>query len=142
MVGEQMKSCQARFLAITAVVLIGTAPARANVEGVWLSKDGGTVRIQSCGNAMCGTIVSPSPSDAANPEIAKRSRPGTPVLRSMRPNGPNKWTGELYNVEDGKTYTGNLIEVGPDTIRVEGCVLFLCGGENLTRVKSTASSAR
>jgi uncharacterized protein (DUF2147 family) len=127
-------------LAVAAVAVLGTAPARANVEGIWLSKDGGTVRIQNCGNAMCGTIVSPSPNDAANPEIAKRSQAGTPVLRSMRPNGPNKWTGQLYNVDDGKTYTGNLIEIGPDTIRIEGCVLFFCGGENLTRVKSTAST--
>ena len=135
-----MKSYQTRFglLAITAVVLMGTAPARANVEGVWIDKDGGAVRIRSCGDAMCGSIaiVGTRGGGEANP----RNRVGVPVLMGMRPNGPNKWTGRLYNVDDGKTYTGNLIEVGPDTIRIEGCALFICGGENLTRVKSTASS--
>jgi uncharacterized protein (DUF2147 family) len=137
-----MKSHQARIglLAMTALVLVGTAPARANVEGVWLAKDGGTVRIRSCGDAMCGTIASVAARGGA--EANPRDRVGVPVLMDMRPSGPNKWTGRLYNVDDGKTYAGNLIEVGPDTIRVEGCVLFLCGGENLTRVKSTASSSR
>jgi uncharacterized protein (DUF2147 family) len=60
---------------------------------------------------------------------------------SMRPDGPGKWTGQLYNMDDGKTYTGNLIEVGPDAVRIEGCFLGVCGGENLSRVKSTAASA-
>jgi hypothetical protein len=73
---------------------------------------------------------------AANP----RNRVGVPVLMGMRPNGPNRWTGQLYNVDDGKTYTGNLIELGPDSIRIEA--MFICGGENLTRVKSTASTTR
>jgi uncharacterized protein (DUF2147 family) len=133
-----MKSYHTRFalFAVTAVVLMGAAPARATVEGVWLDKDGGTVRIHSCGDGMCGTIVSLATRGKPNP----RERVGVPVLMGMRPAGPGKWTGRLYNVDDGKTYTGNLIEVGPDTIRIEGCALFICGGENLTRVKSTASS--
>ena len=62
------------------------------------------------------------------------------TLMGMRPTGPGKWTGRLYNVEDGNTYTGHLIELGPDTIRLEGCALFFCGGEHLTRVKSTAAT--
>jgi uncharacterized protein (DUF2147 family) len=41
-----------------------------------------------------------------------------PVLISMRPDGPGRWTGELYNMDDGKTYSGNLIEVGPDAVRM------------------------
>ena len=122
---------------LAAVALLSAAPARANVEGLWLAKDGGTVRIHPCGSAMCGDLASPGSSDAA-----RRSPPGTQVLIGMRPVASGKWTGMLYNVDDGKTYTGNLVELGPDTIRIEGCVLFFCGGENLTRVKSSASSAR
>ena len=98
----------------------------------------GTVRIRNCGDAMCGTIARVSTRGGA--EANPRNRVGVPVLMGMRLSGPNKWTGRLYNVDDGKTYTGNLIEVGPDTIRIEGCALFICGGENLTRVKSTASA--
>jgi len=54
---------------------------------------------------------------------------------SMRANGPGAWSGRLYNVDDGKTYPGNLIEAGPSSIRIEGCWLGVCGGEALTRLK-------
>jgi uncharacterized protein (DUF2147 family) len=121
-------------------------PALANVEGVWLVKDGSTLRIRSCGDAVCGYIATsrPSSNDPSNAESGQRDRSvvGMQVLSSMRPAGPGKWTGRLTNPKDGNTYTGNLIEVGPDAIRIEGCWLGICGGENLTRARSTASSSR
>jgi len=134
------------------VIFMSTSPARANVDGLWQHKGGATVRIRNCGEGVCGTIASASPqvdpetglppTDKKNADPSRRNHPlvGTPVLMGMRPTGPGKWTGRLYNVEDGNTYTGNLIELGPDTIRIEGCALFVCGGENLTRVKSAATT--
>jgi len=53
----------------------------------------------------------------------------------MMPDGPGRWSGWLYNTEDGKTYPGHLLELGPATIRVEGCALGICGGRNLTRLQ-------
>jgi uncharacterized protein (DUF2147 family) len=54
----------------------------------------------------------------------------------MMPSGPGKWSGSLYNADDGNTYPGNLIEVDAKTIRVEGCgALNICDGENLSRIK-------
>jgi len=140
-----------RLLAIASIALISTLPARADVYGLWLHKDGGTLRIRNCADGVCGTIASVGgvdpetgqpPTDKKNADPKLRSRPlvGIPVVMGMRPTGPGKWTGRLYNVGDGHTYTGNLIELGPDTIRLEGCALFFCGGENLTRVKSPAST--
>jgi uncharacterized protein (DUF2147 family) len=128
------------LLAVATLALMSATPARANVEGVWLAKDGGTVRIRNCGDGMCGMIASVGSRGGSAGDANPRNRVGVPVLMGMRPNGPNKWTGRLYNVDDGKTYEGNLIELGPDSIRIEGCALFICGGENLTRVKSTAST--
>src|SRR3974390_1344527 len=138
-----MKFCPNSVLArlgmylLAAIALMGAAPAYADVEGLWMAKDGGTVRIRPCGPAVCGDLASPGKS-----ESGRRGQVGTQVLIGMKPAGPGKWTGTLYNVDDGKTYTGNLIQLRPDAIRIEGCVLFLCGGENLTRVKSTASAAQ
>ena len=51
----------------------------------------------------------------------------------MRPSGPNKWSGQIYNADDGKSYASNVSVAGPDTLRVEGCVGALCGGETWTR---------
>ena len=149
-----MKSLQTPLglFAIATIALMSVAPAHADVEGIWLDKDGGTVRIRNCGDGVCGSIATVNPridpatglpwTDKKNADPGRRNRPlvGVPVLIGMRPIGPGKWMGQLYNVDDGKTYTGNLIELGRDAIRVEGCWLGICGGENLTRVKSTAST--
>lgn len=75
--------------------------------------------------------------DKNNVDPAKRNRPvvGIEILISMHHDGPAKWSGQLYNDEDGKIYSGNLIENGPSSIRIEGCWLGICGGEDLARIK-------
>jgi uncharacterized protein (DUF2147 family) len=60
---------------------------------------------------------------------------GIQLLIAVKPNGPGNWSGHLYNVDDGKTYPGNLIELTPSSVRVEGCSLGVCGGDELTRLK-------
>jgi len=52
----------------------------------------------------------------------------------MEASGANRWTGAIYNSDNGKTYSGGLTLINPDLLRVRGCILFiLCGGENWTR---------
>jgi uncharacterized protein (DUF2147 family) len=151
----KMKPYQMRLtlLAIGPFVGLGMTPALAAVDGLWLDKDGTTLRIHGCGSSVCANVVRMKQAndpvtghpwtDKNNIDPSKRGRPlvGVPVLMSMRPDGPGKWTGQLYNMDDGKTYAGNLIEVGPDAVRIEGCFLGVCGGENLSRIKSTAATA-
>jgi uncharacterized protein (DUF2147 family) len=143
-----MKSCHLRtgLIAFATMACMGAVPALADVEGMWLVKDGSLLRIHNCGGAVCGYIVSgaPSPADRNNADQGQGNRTvvGMQVLSQMRPAGPGKWTGRLTNPKDGNPYTGNLIEVGPDAIRIEGCLLGICGGENLVRARSSASSAR
>src|SRR5215472_12466581 len=115
--------------------------------GLWLAKDGAKIRISPCGRNLCGFIVQPSPqidpatgkpfTDKNNADPAKRNRllAGIEILISMHHDGPARWSGQLYNDDDGKTYSGNLIEQGPTSIRIEGCWLGVCGGDNLTRIK-------
>jgi uncharacterized protein (DUF2147 family) len=33
--------------------------------------------------------------------------PGLPVVLAMKPNGAGKWSGQIYNAEDGRTYAGH-----------------------------------
>jgi len=124
----------------------GTELAAADPTGVWLDKEGTTIRVQVCGQALCGTIVGMKETldpatgrprtDKNNADRALRDRPliGLPVFLSMRPDGAGRWSGQLYDPDRGNIYTGHLIEGPQDTLRVEGCLLMLCGGENLTRV--------
>jgi uncharacterized protein (DUF2147 family) len=98
--------------------------------------------------SFCGVIYwtkGPPGTDQNNPDPAKRSRSviGMPTILDMKPSAtPNKWEGQIYNAEDGKTYSGNISLVSDNVLRVQGCVLgFLCGGQDWTRaVCDTAKS--
>ena len=58
---------------------------------------------------------------------------GLPLFTGMRPSGPNRWSGQIYNADDGGSYASNIALSGVDTLKVEGCVGMLCGGETWTR---------
>jgi uncharacterized protein (DUF2147 family) len=59
---------------------------------------------------------------------------GLPLFSGMQPVAAGKWSGQIYNADDGSTYASSVSVMGPDTLRVEGCVGALCGGETWTRV--------
>ena len=68
-----------------------------------------------------------------NPALAKRPVIGLPLFTGMHPAGPDKWSGEIYNADDGNSYRSNISLSGPAALKVEGCVGALCGGETWTR---------
>jgi uncharacterized protein (DUF2147 family) len=124
----------------SAMAQSATAPA-----GTWLTQAGDAkVKVTKCGGALCGAIVwLREPIDAAtgkpqiddknaNPALAKRSIKGLTIFSDMRRSGPGKWSGHIYNADDGKTYESSLAWTGPTTLRVEGCVGALCGSETWT----------
>src|SRR5205814_4123323 len=100
---------------------IGTSLA-GDPTGTWITEGGkAKVRIASCSLALCGTIVAlrePNDSetgrpktDKNNPDAGRRGRSiiGVEIVLGMKPSGTiNKWTGQVYNAEDGKTYSGAL----------------------------------
>jgi uncharacterized protein (DUF2147 family) len=128
-----MRTAMLTSAALGASLAIALA---ADPSGNWLTEGGSAkVRIAACGDAVCGTIVSlKEPNDPAtgrpkvdknNADASKRSRPmmGVQIVLGMKPNGANKWSGQVYNAEDGKTYTGNLTLQDANTIKLEGCIL-------------------
>lgn len=137
-----------RKLGIAAVCLAAfTTCANADPSGLWREKGGGTVRIGRCGAGYCAWIASVSPAtdpatgkprtDKNNVDPAKRDRPlvGIQVLFAMKPSGSKQWSGRLYDEDRGQTFTGNLVEVDANTVRIEGCGMGMCGGEALSRVR-------
>ncbi|KIZ34474.1 MULTISPECIES: DUF2147 domain-containing protein [Rhodopseudomonas] len=116
--------------------------------GLWLTQAGDAkVRVNRCGKAYCGTVVwLRDPIDRAtgkpaiddkNPNPARAGRPmiGLRIFGDMRTSGQSKWSGHIYNADDGQTYISHISLTGPRTLRVEGCVGALCGGENWTRTR-------
>jgi uncharacterized protein (DUF2147 family) len=137
-------------IAVTAALLAATpalAQGAAEPSGVWQTQAGDArVKISKCGGGICGVIVSlKEPIDPAtgkpqvddknpNPALKKRPMLGLPLFSAMQPVAANKWSGQIYNADDGGTYASSISVAGPDTLRVEGCVGALCGGETWTRV--------
>ena len=132
-------------LALLTFVAAGTA--LADPRGLWQAQDGAVVQVAPCGPGLCATVVSPRSevdpdtgrpwTDKHNPDPALRGRPlvGVAVLYGMMPDGANRWSGTLYNVDNGQTYQGRLVEIDHSTVRVEGCVIGICGGRNMRRIQ-------
>jgi uncharacterized protein (DUF2147 family) len=122
------------------------AAAPTDPTGDWMVEKGlAIIRVVDCGGQFWGVVVwEQRPGiDDKNPDPSKRNRPtlGMPILLAMTPSEPNLWTGEIYNSEDGHTYSAKIKLARPDVLRVEGCVLgFLCGGQNWTRTTQEATT--
>jgi uncharacterized protein (DUF2147 family) len=101
---------------------VAAAPVRAPTTplGVWnTEKNGGMVRIEQCGQNLCGNAV-PN---------------GEKILINMKPSG-TKWTGRIHDPDSGKVYDSSIAMKGPNTLRVQGCVFggIFCGGQTWNRV--------
>jgi uncharacterized protein (DUF2147 family) len=137
-------------LALAALAMAGISAARAQaggeVSGIWLTQAADAkVRVSKCGAGICGVVVwLKTPVDPAtakpavddknpNPSLAKRPMIGLPLFSGMQPSGANRWSGQIYNADDGNSYASNVSVAGPDSLRVEGCVGGLCGGETWSR---------
>jgi uncharacterized protein (DUF2147 family) len=137
-------------LVIAISALLGAPPAHAQaageVSGIWLTQQGDArVRVSKCGAGICGVIVwLRDPIDSAtgkpavdnknpNPSLASRPMIGLPLFSGMQPSGPNQWSGQIYNADDGSSYASHVSLADANSLRVEGCVGALCGGESWSR---------
>ncbi len=117
--------------------------------GEWLVEDGtARIRILPCGSSLWGVIswtkdTPGTDENNPNPALRNRSVMGLPILLNMKPSG-QRWEGEVYNAENGKTYSANINLASRDVLAIEGCVFggIFCGGENWTRVSTGAKSAQ
>ena len=141
----------ATLAAVSAVVFasISVAPAfAADPVGTWLTGDKkGKVKIVNCGGAICGSLVwmqEPNDpethqpkTDKHNSDASKQGRPliGIPIVLSMKPNGADAWQGQVYNAEDGGTYTGSFTMTGANSADLKGCVMggLICKSQTWTR---------
>ena len=138
------------FIIAIAAALLAAPSARAQgagePTGVWLTQAGDArVKVSKCGGGICGVIVGlKDPIDPAtgkpqvddknpNPALKKRPMIGLLLFSGMQPTAPNKWSGQIYNADDGGTYASSVTMTSADSLRVEGCIGALCGGETWTR---------
>ena len=113
--------------------------------GMWLSQDGDVkMKVARCGDAICSTIAwlkNPNDEkgkpkvDLNNADASKRSRPimGSAIILPMKADGADKWSGQVYNAEDGKTYSGSFALSGANKADLKGCVAIICKTKTWTR---------
>ena len=150
----QTAAARAVMMAIVVAFLVGLtglAPAVQAGErptGVWRMADGKvTVKVSPCGTGYCGTVIGlRKPRDGKgrprldkeNPNPALRSRPviGLTILSNMKANGEGRWSGTIYNPDDGHTYSSSMQLLGPTMMKVNGCVAgVLCKSLKFVRVQ-------
>jgi len=85
----------------------------------------GLVRIEPCGQALCGYVLDPS-----------SKTKGETVLIDMKSKAAAEWSGNIYSRDSGNTYYATMTLKGPDSLQVEACALgrFFCSGNAWSRI--------
>jgi len=137
------------WLAVGGAALSQTTSSVPDPTGEWLVADRvARIKIVDCSGHLWGVVAweaRPGGTDQRNPDPQLRSRPtlGMPILLDMTPAKPNRWEGQVYNSQNGKTYSASISLSDSNTLRIQGCVFgFLCGGENWTRVEASNTVGR
>ena len=126
------------FLIIFSVNL----SSEEGIFGYWLTS-GSIVKIETCNNSICGEIatvfteegVDPkSILDENNKDKLKRDRPivGINILSDFSIEKSDQKIfkgGKIYDPRSGNTYKSNLYLNEDGTLKVEGCLAFICDGE-------------
>ena len=122
-----------------ALLVLPAHAQSTDPSGTWLTASGDTrVRIARCGGAYCGTIVSSTYQKDTNnqdPKLRDRNIVGVQMMWDLKPSSDG-YSGQLYNPQDGRTYTGKLNLTAPNALQLSGCVLggLLCRSQTWTRV--------
>ncbi|MGZ3250703.1 MAG: DUF2147 domain-containing protein [Croceibacterium sp.] len=133
------------FIPPLALAVAAPAMAGPSIEGLWLNDDHkGLVRIAPCGAKLCGIIAKVLDTDPrapktdihnADPKLRNRPILGVAVLTGFERHGDMWRNGRAYDPEGGKSYKSTL-QLNPDgSLRVTGCVFFICESRRWTRAR-------
>lgn len=128
------------FVPLLLLLLGNAAPS---VEGLWLTDDRkGVVRIGPCGTKTCGWIAQvldrgpdvPT-TDVKNPDPKRRQQPilGLQTLSGFTRDGDVWKDGRAYDPKSGNSYRATLQRNPDGSLKVTGCILFLCRSLRWTR---------
>ena len=113
-----------------------------NIFGYWLTS-GSIVEIENCNNQVCGKIVTVFVEDGVDPKsvldennkdksLRKRTIIGIDLLSEFEIKNKDQKTfkgGRIYDPRSGNSYKSNLYLNDNGILKVEGCLAFMCDGE-------------
>jgi len=121
-------------LVLLLVSLTDVSVADNVIEGVWIVEDGdGLIEFQLQDEQLSGVIVGsvsdpnrakPARYDDLNPEPGLRERPllGLAIFTNLLSSGSDKWKGQVYDPNTGKTYKCTITLVNTNTLKVRGYI--------------------
>src|SRR4029450_3339503 len=124
--------------------------ASGDPSGYWYKPDAereSKIQVFKCGKGktqLCAKIIwlkNPNDStgkalnDVRNENPSMRGRPivGLPLFTNMAQSAPATWSGQIYNPEDGHTYSATLMLISRTGIKLRGCKGWLLCGEKQWR---------
>ena len=113
-----------------------------NIFGYWLTS-GSIVKIEDCNNQVCGKIVTVFVEDGVDPKsvldennkdksLRKTTIIGIDLLSEFEIKNKDQKTfkgGRIYDPRSGNSYKSNLYLNDNGILKVEGCLAFMCDGE-------------
>ncbi len=136
------------FALVGALSLIGAEARASNAFfGVWRTpvNGGGIVRVEACGERVCGFVVSsphldvhPDQRDVRNSEPSLRDRriKGLQILDARLVADDELGDGWVYDPEEGSTYSGSVSLLKDGRLRLTGCIFWpLCRSQTWTRIE-------
>lgn len=134
-----------RIFLAAALLAAPAVAAPSAIEGQWANPTRSvTVRIAPCGPSLCGRVIAASAAARAKAAAAGTPRlVGTELMSQLTPVGRGLWQGEFFVPDRNIRAPGELRQLGPRVIEIEGCVGgLLCKSQQWTRVTAAAKPRR
>jgi uncharacterized protein (DUF2147 family) len=100
-------------------------PGQLSPNGSWLTESGNLeVGVAPCGPALCGKVVrvvannAMSPSSQPASDTAAGSALGLEILQGFKPTGDGEWEGQIFNRDNGQTYSCIMKVASADTLSI------------------------
>jgi uncharacterized protein (DUF2147 family) len=142
-ISDEVSVMRALFALVFLVGFLPTAATAADPLGLWSAGEGRIhVKIDPCGEVLCGKIVWVSEAEAK--EASRKGQPpiiGVQLLSDLKPSSDraDQWEGKVYNLQDGRTYNV-FLRPGDKQMEVEGCLLIFCRTQVWPRVEESGEA--
>ena len=125
--------------ALSSSPALAREEAPAPIASVWRNPGNSVhVRIDQCGERLCGTVTWASPKAIADARRGGTDRlVGTRLFRDLERTDDGKWRGKVFVPDIRQTFSGTLRFVGSDRMEGKGCVLLglICKSQTWSRVR-------
>jgi Delta7-sterol 5-desaturase len=137
----EMKIVKKHLLVLASISSFLSSQSPAQISGVidewWTPGFSARVKLDPCENKLCGTITW-AWDEKTTDVVDRRPLVGQRIISGMVANAAQGYSGSIYNPEDGRTYSATMRLKSPNTLLVEGCVLFICQKQVWRRYSSAS----